>query len=199
MRIVGSRTSARFALTTAFVCGAAVASGLAGCGDGPPSPSPSATDASAAPGPASRTFLLTERPTGEPDGIFDVRRGKAGDRVLVVGRVKDIVPGYAAFKMIDDDLAWCGRGENTDDACLIPWDYCCEDPTSVREGTIAVEMRNAAGEPVQSATIGLRPLDLVTVSGVLESTEAGGLVVVVSDGWYRDERPDFGTRTINWP
>jgi hypothetical protein len=181
---------------------------LTACGDTPaPATPPAGTPSVPAPGagtsvataPAAPSFL---RPIAaeEPMGVFEVRDGAAGDEVVVIGRVKEIVKGYAAFKLIDEELDWCGRGDSTDDACTTPWDYCCANPDAVRQGTIAVELHDDAGQPVAADDLGLRYLDQVVVKGKLAATEAGGLVLIAEKGWDRRERPDFGTREahIEW-
>lgn len=185
---------------------------LAACGDKPaPAPAsgtpaevassgtPAPAPANGTPTPAANAFQRSIE-ADEPMGIFEVRDGKAGDEVVVIGRVKDVVKGFAAFKLIDEELDWCGRGESTDDACTTPWDYCCANPEAVRHGTIAVELHDAAGQPVTTDDLGLRYLDQVVVKGKLAATEAGGLVVIADKGWDRRERPDFGTREahIEW-
>lgn len=134
-----------------------------------------------------------------PASVVQAREGKAGDEVVVAGRVKEIVKGFAAFKLIDDSLKWCGREE--DCGCETPWDYCCEDVDAVRGGTMAVELRDAEGNPVEAAKLGLRVLDLVVVKGRLEGTEAGGLVIVTDKGWDLRSRPDLGIKEklVEWP
>ena len=134
-----------------------------------------------------------------PKSVVQAREGKAGDEVVVSGRVKEIVKGFAAFKLIDDSLNWCGRIH--DCGCETPWDYCCEDVDSVRASTMAVELRDADGNPIEAEKLGLRVLDLVVVKGHLEATEAGGLVIVTDKGWDLRSRPDLGIKEkiVEWP
>lgn len=156
--------------------------------------------------PAAKELVVTDKgpyqveiPADAPKSVVQAREGKAGDEVVVAGRVKEIVQGFAAFKLIDDSLKWCGRDH--DCGCDTPWDYCCEDPDAVRSGTMAVELRDAEGNPIEADKLGLRVLDFVVVKGRLEGTEAGGLVIVTDKGWDLRSRPDLGVKEklVEWP
>ncbi len=110
--------------------------------------------------------------------------------VVVVGRIKDMTPGFAAFTLTDLSLKYCGEGEGGDDRCETPWDYCCEDPKDISAATIAVAVKEK-GEVVALPKIPeLRNADLVAVAGTL--TKDKDDIVLEATGWHRRDRPKFG-------
>lgn len=176
----------RFSL---MILTAAVAFALAACGD-TPSESPATTDTS-----SKTPFTLSEKPATALS-VLEAKEKAEGDEITVVGRVSDIVKGFAAFTLTDDSVEYCGRGEEQC-GCPTPWDYCCEEEAA-KAGRMPIEMRDAKGEPVTTDSTGLRLLDLVMVKGTLAKTESGGLMIVTQDGWFRTERPDL-PEGIKWP
>jgi hypothetical protein len=135
--------------------------------------------------------VVLDKDLGEATDISDIRKMKAGDEVTAVGRVQNISSGFAALRLIDQDIQWCNT--NT-----MPWKYCCVDADLRNASLLPVEVRRD-GDVVETNDIGLRLLDLIVVHGTLEKSEAGGLVLVSKDGWFRRERPDFSEREIDWP
>ena len=165
---------------------------LVACGGDEPGPT---TTSAAAPSDAPK--LLLDSDPGEAKGIFEVRKMKPGEEVVAFGRVQHIEKGFAAIRLIDDELDWCGRGDNPNKDMTTPWTYCCADPKVRAAALLPVEVRKE-GEVVEATDLGLRHLDLIAVKGKLEETEGGGLVLV-ANGWFRKERPDLSDRTIDWP
>ncbi len=150
------------------------------------------------------TSGTTDKPTftmaaDVPDAtnVFRAKKKAVGDEVVVVGRVRDIAHGFAAFTMIDEVMQYCGQGTEQC-GCKTPWDYCCEQQETVIEASLPVEFRDAKGQPVETKDAGLRLLDLVVVKGKLEKTESGGLLLVTSSGWFQRERPTLPDG-IEWP
>lgn len=164
---------------------------LTACGGDADSTSTASTTTASAP-----KVLLPADP-GEAKGIFDVRKMKAGDEVVAVGRVQHIQKGFAALRLVDDELEWCGRGDNPMKDNTTPWAYCCADSKVFKAAILPVEIRKD-GEVLETDDIGIRHLDLVVMKGKLEETEGGGLVLI-TNGWYRRDRPDFGDRVLEWP
>ncbi len=164
---------------------------LAACGSETP-----ATDTQAeVPSGAPASMLLKAEPAGKVS-VLDAKAKAEGDEVVVVGRVSDIVKGFAAFSITDASVAYCGQG-SAQCGCPTPWDYCCEEEKA-KAGRLPVEFRDAKGEPVESDGKDLRLLDLVVVKGTLEKTESGGLLIVATNGWFRAERPKLPDG-LEWP
>jgi hypothetical protein len=163
---------------------------LAACGGDAAEPD------SAAAGPKAQTFFA---PADIPSAgsVYDARKKSPGDEVTVVGRVRDIAGGFAAFTVVDQVLEYCGQGAEKC-GCPTPWDFCCLQAETVNEASLPVEFRDAKGQPVETNDVGLRLLDLVVVKGKLEKTESGGLLLVTTSGWFRRERPQL-PEGLHWP
>lgn len=167
----------------------AVALVLAGCGSEPGDGAGTPADT-----PTTSWRLAADLP--DALSILDARSSPAGDEVAVYGRVRDIVPGFAAFTLIDEELEYCGEACET--KCPTPWDYCCLQSETIAAASLPVEVRDAKGDPVEATNLDLRHLDLVALRGKLIETESGGLMLVVKDGWFRRERPELGDH-VRWP
>lgn len=169
----------------------ALALGLAACGGDDSSGTPNAATQAKATGP-----LLA----ADIEGTVDIKAAlelEPGSDVAVVGRVQEISPGgMALFYLVDDSIAYCGRGSE-ECGCETPWDYCCEE-AAMRAARMAIELRDESGKIVKADDLGLRLLDLVAVKGKLHKTEEGGLYLVADDGWYRRERPKL-PEGLAWP
>jgi hypothetical protein len=154
-----------------------------GCGKDAPTPGPGTPSSDAAPSP----YLLAADPGGGVDVAAAVTGGPTADEVVVVGRVKDVVPGFAAFTLADVSLQFCGQGDVTDDHCPTPWDYCCV--TDQFPGKLLpVEVRAGADVAALERIPELRPLDLVAVRGRLVKEKDADLTLRAT-GWFRRERP----------
>lgn len=160
---------------------------LPGCGQ----------DESVATTPEAAPSYLLQTDLADAISIKAAREMEAGSEIAVFGRVQELNrDGYAILYLVDDSLAYCGRGEE-DCGCTTPWDYCCDEPAML-EARLPIELRTKQGKIVKSEELGLRLLDLVSAKGVLEKTDEGGLLLVVTDGWYRRERPSI-PEGVTWP
>ena len=156
---------------------------------------PATPPAKTAPGIAKLT--LSKDP-GEALSVAKARDAKANDEVIVVGRISNIVKGYASFNLIDTALDYCGSGSDAMEQCATPWDYCCIANDEKAEATVVVEAHGADGKVIPSASLpGLRLLDLVAVKGKLQKDEHGNVTVLAS-GWHRRERPSLRDG-LTWP
>lgn len=144
----------------------------------------------------------TRESAGLPESVFLARtpdgakplsevKGKAkdGDEVKftarIGGRKKPFVEGRAVMVVIDPALPSCA--DNADDACPVPWDYCCETQEDLAANTATVQFVDDGGKPLSvslKGQRGLKELDWVTVVGIVEKTETGGLFVVNATGLF---------------
>jgi len=162
------------------------------CGGEKPSPAQPP-----APAPSLERYVLTSDP-GEALSVEQARAAAPQDEVVVVGRVRNIVKGYASFQLADASLDYCGSRSDPMDNCPTPWDYCCLAPSEVNAKTIVVEVRDASGRPLATPALpGLRLLDLVAVKGRLVNDEHG-VTTLVAAGWYRRARPELPD-SVRWP
>ena len=174
------------------VCLFVLVAALFACGDkkeaAPTAPKPSAELAS---------FTLKVDP-GEAISVEDAKEAAPKDGVVAVGRIRNIVKGFASFQLTDASLDYCGGGADKMDDCATPWDYCCIPQTEVNTATLLVEARDKNGKVLESADLpGLRLLDLVVVKGKLTKDEHGN-VTIEATGWHRRERPELRDG-LSWP
>ena len=120
-----------------------------------------------------------------PADALDVKHAREttenGAEIVVVGRVGDLLDKRAQFKLVDRSFVACS--DRPEDECKTPWDYCCEEPTALSQGTLVVECRD--GDQLRKVTAagfhGLDHLKEVVVRGKAIKDDAGNLIVV-ADG-----------------
>jgi hypothetical protein len=156
------------------------------------SKSPESGGASAPP-VAQSAWSLSAEPAGAVS-VVDAQKAAPKEDVVVVGRVRLLVTGLAAFTMVDTSVAYCGDPQASKDGkkqmeeiCEQPWDYCCNEQEAA-EKQIAVVVPGPGGSAAKGAIPELRNLDLVVVKGRLVKDKAGN-VELAAVGWYRKERP----------
>lgn len=113
-------------------------------------------------------------------GVLEARANAAdGSEVILTGRAKDFVATRAVFTMADMSLKSCADPEDKMN-CETPWDYCCEDPKRLSQGTVAVELRDGDKLAMGSAQgwNGLDHLREVVVRGTLKKDDKGNLTVI---------------------
>jgi len=169
---------------------------LAACGGDEGADTPDTANEAGEKNGTAAALVLAGDP-GEAVTVAQVKKAKKGDEVVVVGRVQNIVDGYAAFRLADPALEYCSQ-HNKEDRCPTPWDYCCVAPDKVSANLIFVEARDEAGKPVKVEKLpGLRPVDLVAIRGTVERDDQDN-VTIVAEGWHRRERPTF-EHEVRWP
>lgn len=149
---------------------------LVACGGETTTPAGTGGGGTSSSGPSVTDFLGD--PGGAPIEVEAARALPGGSEVVVTGRVKDFVTGFASFTLIDHRFTPCDERE--DDECPTPWDYCCDPASEVAAGTVAIELRDGA-RPLRADLKGTHQFDhLVTavVKGKTEKDEAGNVIVV---------------------
>lgn len=156
---------------------AVAAAVLCACGakDGAPAASSSA---------ASPSFTLAADP-GAALGVAEARERGAADEVVVVGRVREITKGLAAFTLVDLSQKYCGQTEM--EGCPTPWDYCCIPKEELARHMLGVSVRAGDDVALGDLTEELRNLDVVAVRGRLVKEKEE--VFLHATGWFRRERP----------
>lgn len=163
---------------------------LAGCADdgtpGVPKTPPTAAAAAA---------MLAADP-GEAKSVVDAKIEGPADEVVIEGRIRTITASRFAFTLVDVDLPYCG--EECEEGCVTPWDYCCETGKTITANLLNVEVRGEDGKPIRTPALpDLRNLDRVKVKGELTKDEHGNFTLLAS-GVYRIDRPELPDN-LRWP
>ncbi len=162
------------------------------CGD---KKEPSADPAPAK--PSALASLELKADPGEALAVVDAVAAAPKDDVVAVGRIGNIVKGFATFNLVDKTLDYCGAGGAMEN-CATPWDYCCIAADEKAAHTLVVEVHGDNGEVLEADSLpGLRLLDLVVVKGKIQKDEHGNATILAT-GWYRRERPKLRDG-LNWP
>lgn len=174
MRSLTTRLGASLVATATFT--------LVACDKPATPPTPAATTTTATVSLPAGLFVA-DAPAGAVGVIAARATAKAGDHVVLLGRIggsrSPFVSNRAIFTIIDPSLKSCVE-MGDDDHCPRPWDYCCEDRKSLTNGMASIEIADTAGKPL---AIGLesegtlKPLMLVVVEGTLQASEGGTLLV----------------------
>ena len=154
---------------------------LAACDKPATPPAPPAAATATVTLPAG--LFVTEQPAGAVGVIAARATAKAGDRVVLLGRIggsrSPFVSNRAIFTIVDPSLKSCVE-MGDDDHCPRPWDYCCEERKSITQGMASIEIDGADGKPLAFALEAegtLKPLMLVAVEGTLQASDGGALLV----------------------
>jgi hypothetical protein len=125
-------------------------------------------------------MMLSEK----PEGVIPLRDALAteqyGQEIVVSGKVGEITPRYAAFRLYDSSLQDCNR---EDKHCPTPWDYCCEPPDRVQKGSVFVEFKDTQGKVIKADILNYRDiyyLANVDVKGQLSKDETGNVRLVAT-------------------
>ncbi len=142
--------------------------------------------------------LLLKADPGEALSVLVAKEEGPGEEVVVVGRIKTIVKGFASFQLIDQALDYCGSGGDSMEDCPTPWDYCCIAGPVQNEHTLVVDADGEDGKVMKASGLaGLRLLDLVKVKGKLSRDEHDN-VTLHATGWFLVERPNL-REGLRWP
>ncbi|HYG77973.1 MAG TPA: hypothetical protein VEK08_23410 [Planctomycetota bacterium] len=158
---------------------------FAGCGGGAKTTQTPSNTAPNATAQLPEGVLLKEAPAGAKDVSTVKKEAKAGDEVVMKGRIagdKDVfVPQRAMFVLADTKLLACS--ERPGDNCPYPWDLCCETPETLKESTATVQLVDANGKPLKmdlKGVNGIKELSVLVVKGKVADREGGRLLVTAS-------------------
>jgi len=146
--------------------------------------------------PEAQTSTASTRPAwllvAAPEGAQSVNDVKAtaaeGDRIVLRGRIggraEPITEGSPVFTIVDLSLPYCGQ--EAEDGCPVPWDYCCESPETIASNSATVQVVDEAGRPITHDLYrqGLNPLDEVVVIGDVAPRPSENVLTVRATGVY---------------
>ena len=155
---------------------------LTGCGEGGSTAQNTAE-------PATPTWVLASAPEGAQSVTEAKASAKEGEQIILRGRIggrkAPLTEGSPVFTVMDLAIPHCGQ--NPDDKCSTPWDYCCETPETITTNSATVQVVDASGQPIinSPAAQGLAALDEVIVVGTVAPQSNENLLIVRATGIYR--------------
>ena len=168
---------------------------LTGCGSNDPSterPGDSKEGLADKTDPAALTagkqhVLAAERTPSK--GVTAIRKeAKAGDEVVVVGRVggssKPLTEGEAVFLLVDLSLE---PGN-----CECPWDYCETSRKELAAGRLSVKFVGADGKTVANGArgmFGIKELSTVVIRGKVQRDDKDNVIVLANGIFVRHDQP----------
>ncbi len=135
------------------------------------------------------TWLLASMPAGSQHIHEAKPQAKAGDEVVVRGRIggrkQPITAGSGTFTLMDLAVPSCS--DNPEDNCSTPWDYCCEKPEDIMAASVTVTLVGEDGKPLSTdlAQQGLKPLDEVVVVGKVAERPNDAVMVIHAKGVHK--------------
>jgi len=162
---------------------------LVGCGGGGTSDESGDTSASNASTSEQVDWLLDEAPS-EPKSVRETKASAhEGDTVIVHarigGRTEPMSEGSAVFTVMDMSIPHCG--ENGDDLCPKPWDYCCETPESIKANAATVRLvaNDGSSVSVDPRRAGLKELDEIIIVGTVGPRPTNDVLTILATGVHR--------------
>lgn len=170
------------AITTTILLAFAAAV-LTGCakseGEQPAQPDASASQ----PSTTAPAWILASEPAGALSINQVKESAKEGDEIIIKGRIggrhAPMSPESPVFTIVDLGLAYCGQ--DNDDACGTPWDYCCETPDTIAENAATVQV---LGDSVDLSAAELKPLDEVVLIGTVGPRPDQRVLTILATGLY---------------
>ena len=143
-------------------CGKKEESGRSGSGAGAATSIPGSIVSATA--PEGALGVVPARAAARP-GEAIVIRGKVG------GNKKPIAENNAILVLADlEAIKSCD--ENPDDECEKPWDYCCEETSTIAASTATIQVKGEDGKVLRSTLRGvgdLKELSFLVVAGTVDS------------------------------
>lgn len=157
----------------------------------------SATAALALSGPAHAadaalpaTLLADKAPKGAVSVAKARETAQAGEAIVlrgkIGGRAVALTP-KTAIAVLADETALKPCNAIPGDACVTPWDYCCESPEKLKASTATIQVRGSDGKIVRTTLRGLghlKELSTVVISGTVDAASNKDILIVNATSVY---------------
>jgi hypothetical protein len=126
-----------------------------------------------------------------PDGALGVVEARAaakpGEAIVLRGKVggkMKPISDAAAILVIADEKAITSCDMNPDDQCTTPWDYCCEEASTIAASTATIQVLGDDGKLLRSTLRGtgdLKELSHLVVAGTVDAASTAEALIVNAD------------------
>jgi hypothetical protein len=150
--------------------------GTPGAGASPGAASGPLQSVIAAVAPDGALSVVAARAAAQP-GEAIVLRGKVG------GKFKPI-SDTAAILVLADETAIKSCDETADDECETPWDYCCEEASTIAASTATIQVMGDDGKLLRSTLRGvgdIKELSHLVIAGTVDPTSTPEALIVNAD------------------
>jgi len=132
---------------------------------------------------------MLETPPADARSVSELKAGaREGDHIVVRarigGRPQPLSDNTPVFTIMDLAIPHCG--ENPEDGCPTPWDYCCETPETIKAHAATVQIVDARGQSVTTnlRDAGLEALDEVVLVGTVGPRPTPEVLTIRASGVY---------------
>jgi len=146
------------------------------------------SDSGGATGPSISSSLIAETAPEGALGVVAARAAaKPGEAIVLRGKVggkMNPISDSAAIFVLADENAIASCDQNPDDECETPWDYCCEEASTIAASTATIQFRGEDGKILRSTLRGvgdLKELSFLVVSGTVDSASTAEALIVNAD------------------
>lgn len=126
--------------------------------------------------PEGALSVVEARAAAKP-GAPIVLRGKVGGKMQPIS-------DSAAILVLADEKAIASCDEDPDDLCETPWDYCCEETSTIAASTATIQVKDGDGKLLRSTLRGLgdlKELSHLVISGTVDETSTADALIVNAD------------------
>jgi len=144
------------------------------------------------------TIFMANRPANVKNLVEVKKNAKVGDQVTFLarigGRAKPFVEEHAIFVVADPSLESCDLLAD-EDHCPVPWDYCCENGTLLRNGMATIRIIGKDGRALgvnAKGAGGLQASKFIIVQSTVSNRNDNGLFIVDADRIWVGDKPTYG-------
>lgn len=126
-----------------------------------------------------------------PDGALSVvqarAQAKVGEAITLRGKVggkMTPIAEAAAILVLADEKAITSCDEKAEDTCPTPWDYCCDESSTIAASTATIQVRDADGKVLRSSLRGLgglKELSRLVIAGTVDAASTPEALIVNAD------------------
>lgn len=136
-------------------------------------------------GSATLESIIVKTEPADAKSITEVRKAvEVGKEVTLAGKImgrKDPFVEGRALLMLGDPAVITSCDLRPGDACVTPWDVCCDDNEDITAATATIQVVDADGRPLKQGLKGVNGIkelsNLVITGTIAEGSNANNLLI----------------------